>query len=102
MYVQTRAEQADRIDSALQRKLVDNIQLAQSLGAEVTTIEGEDVAREIIRFAREKGISLIVIGQSHHTWWHRMIRGSVTDRIAQNEDGLDVMIVAAPRNGKPA
>jgi two-component system, OmpR family, sensor histidine kinase KdpD len=100
VYVQTRAEQPDRIDSAVQRKLVDNIQLAQGLGAEVTTVEGEDIAREIIRFAREKGISLVVIGQSHHTWWHRMLHGSVTDRIAQNADGLDVLIVAVPRNGK--
>src|ERR1035437_6219668 len=31
--VQTPAERADRIDSALQRKLVENIQLAQGLGA---------------------------------------------------------------------
>jgi two-component system sensor histidine kinase KdpD len=100
VYVQARAEQPDRIDSAVQRKLVDNIQLAQSLGAEVTTLEGEDAAREIIRFAREKGISLIVVGQSQKTWWHRMRHGSVTERIAKNADGLDVLIVAVPRNGK--
>jgi len=102
VYVQTRDEQADRIDSAVQRKLVDNIQLAQSLGAEVAKLEGDDVAREIIRFARERGISLIVIGQTHSSWWKRLRHGSVTERIIENGDGLDVMVVAVARPVKPA
>ena len=33
-------ERPDRIDSTVQRKLVDNIQLAQSLGAEVVKLDG--------------------------------------------------------------
>jgi two-component system sensor histidine kinase KdpD len=102
VYVQTRDEQPDRIDTARQRKLVDNIQLAQSLGAEVAKLEGEDVAREIIRFAREKGISLVVLGQTHRSWWHRLRRGSVMDRIIENGEGIDVMVVAVPRAAKPA
>ncbi len=100
VYVKTREEQADRIDSAVQRKLVDNIQLAQSLGAEVTTLEGEDIAREIIRFAREKGISLVVMGQSKRSWWHRLRHGSVMERIIRDGGGLDVLIVAVPHAPK--
>src|SRR5215475_3017346 len=38
VYVQTPDERPDRIDSTLQRHLVDNIQLAQSLGAEVVKL----------------------------------------------------------------
>ena len=102
VYVQTREEQADRIDSAVQRKLVDNIQLAQSLGAEVTTLDGEDIAREIIRFAREKGISLVVMGQSQRSWWYRRWHRSVTEQIMRDGGGLDVLIVAEPRASKPA
>jgi two-component system sensor histidine kinase KdpD len=102
VYVQTRDEQADRIDAAVQRKLVDNIQLAQSLGAEVVQLAGEDVAREIIRFAREKGISLVVLGQTHRTWWQQLRHGSVMDRVIENGDGLDVLMVAVPHTPKPA
>jgi len=102
VYVQTRDEQADRIDSAVQRKLVDNIQLAQSLGAVVTTLEGEDIAHELIRFAREKGISLVVMGQSQRSWWYRLRHGSVTERIIRDGGGLDVLIVAVPPVTKPA
>jgi two-component system, OmpR family, sensor histidine kinase KdpD len=102
VYVQTREEQADRIDTAVQRKLVDNIQLAQSLGAEVAKLEGDDVAREIIRFARAKGISLVVIGQTHRSWWHRLRHGSVMERVIDNVAGLDVLVVAVPRTVKRA
>ena len=71
-------------------------------GAEVAKLEGDDVAREIIRFAREKGISLVVIGQTHSSWWRRLRHGSVTERIIENGDGLDVMVVAVAHAVKPA
>jgi two-component system sensor histidine kinase KdpD len=96
VYVQTPQEQADRIDTELQRRLVDNIQLAQSLGAEVAKLEGTDVAREIIRFAREKGISLLVVGQTHRSWWRRLRYGSVMEQLIENGEGLDVLVVASP------
>ena len=46
-----RDERADRIDSTVQRMLVDNIQLAQSMGAEVVKLEGDDVADDAPAFA---------------------------------------------------
>jgi two-component system sensor histidine kinase KdpD len=100
VYVQTPDEQADKIDSAVQRKLVDNIQLAQSLGAEVAKLEGTDVAREVIRFSREKGISLVIIGQTQRSWWHRLWHGSVMERIIKGGDGLDVLVVAGSHAAK--
>ena len=36
--------------------LVDNIQLAQSMGAEVVKLEGADVAATLVRFAAERGV----------------------------------------------
>jgi two-component system sensor histidine kinase KdpD len=102
VYVQTPDEQADRIDSAVQRKLVDNIQLAQSLGAEVVKLEGTDVALEITRFAREKGIALVIVGQTHRSWWHHLRHGSIMERLVKNGDGLDVLVVALPNGSKPA
>ena len=39
VYVQTSGERAERIDSTVQRTLVANIELAQSMGAEVVKLE---------------------------------------------------------------
>ena len=55
--MQTRADAPDRIDATVQRKLVDDIQLAQSLEAEVVKLTGDDVAVTLAPFASERGVS---------------------------------------------
>ena len=94
VYVQTPDERADRIDSTVQRKLVDNIQKAQSMGAEVVKLEGTDVADTLCKFAVEHGVTLIVAGQSRRSWWQHMTRGSVVDKLVNNTLDLDVLVVS--------
>jgi two-component system sensor histidine kinase KdpD len=78
----------------VQRKLVDNIQMAQRMGAEVVKLVGENVAEELCRFAREKGVNLILAGQSRRSAWQKMRRGSVTEALVKNAYGLDVLVVS--------
>lgn len=94
VYVQTPAERADRIDSVVQRGLMENIQLAQRMGADVRQLEGTDVGATLLRFAREQGAIMIVVGQSRRTWWHRLRHGTVIDRLISERAGLDVLVVS--------
>src|ERR1700704_2432819 len=94
VYVQTPDERADRIDATVQRKLVDNIQKAQSMGAEVVKLEGMDVAETLSEFALEHGVTLIVAGQSRRTWWQHFTRGSVIDKLVNNTRDIDVLVVS--------
>ena len=94
VYVQTAAERADRIDSMVQRTLVSNIQLAQTMGAEVVKLEGEDVAEALCRFATKKGVTLLIVGQSKQSRVHHFVKGSVVDRLVNNAQGLDVLVVS--------
>jgi two-component system, OmpR family, sensor histidine kinase KdpD len=96
VYVQTPEESAERIDATVQRKLVDNIQLAQAMGAEVVKLVGTDIAAELRRFARERGITLLIAGQSRRSRWHRWRYGSVVERLTHNSEGLDVLVVGLP------
>jgi two-component system, OmpR family, sensor histidine kinase KdpD len=96
VYVQTPDESADRIDSTVQRKLVDNIQLAQSMGAEVVKLTGTDIAAALRRFASERGVTLLIAGQSRRSRWHRLRHGSVVERLTHNSEGLDVLVVGLP------
>jgi two-component system sensor histidine kinase KdpD len=100
VYVQTPAERADRIDSARQRKLVDNIQKAQALGAEVVKLEGSDIAQALCRFALTHGVTLIVVGQSRRSWWRKLREGSVVERLLANPSGIDVLVVS-PADERP-
>jgi two-component system sensor histidine kinase KdpD len=94
VYVQTPDERADRIDATVQRKLVDNIQKAQSMGAEVVKLEGTDVAETLTQFAIEHGVTLIVAGQSRRNWWQHFTRGSVIDKLVNNIRDIDVLVVS--------
>lgn len=95
VYVQTSAERADRIDATVQRKLVENIQLAQSLGADVVKLTGDDVAAVLAKFAADRGVTLAVIGQTRRSRWYRLRRGSVVERLIDMRAGLDVLVVSA-------
>ena len=97
VYVQTPGERPDRIDSTVQRRLVDNIQKAQSMGAAVVKLEEEDVARALRKFAREQGVSLLILGSTRRSWWHRLARPSVVDAMIADPAGLDVLIVDSER-----
>lgn len=94
VYVQTPEERADRIDSSVQRKLVENIQLAQSMGAEVVKLEGTDVAETLAQFAIENGVTVVVIGQSRRSTLRHLFKGSVVDKLVKNVRGLDVHVVS--------
>ena len=94
VYVQTPAESPTRIDATVQRKLVENIQRAQAMGAEVEKIQSEDIAGALLKFAREKKVTLIIVGQSRLNWWRNMTRGPVIERLANNHDGIDVLVVS--------
>ena len=94
VYVQTPEERSDRIDATVQRHLVDNIQKAQSLGAEVVKLEDSDIAAALFRFAAQHGVTLILAGQSRRTWWQHVTRASVVDRLINNAAGIDVLVVS--------
>ena len=94
VYVQTPAESAARIDAAVQRKLVENIQRAQGMGAEVVKLEAPGVVDAIRKFARERGVTLIIVGQSQRSWWQHVTRGSIVERLTRNPEGVDVLVVS--------
>jgi two-component system sensor histidine kinase KdpD len=94
VYVQTPDERPDRIDSTIQRHLVDNIQLGQSLGAEVVKLEGEDVAATLVRFAAERGVTVAIVGETRRSRWYRLWRRSIVDRLLAGRTGLDVLVVS--------
>ena len=96
VYVQTPEERVDRIDTNVQRKLVANIQMAQSMGADVVKLVGTDIGSELKRFARERRATLLIVGQSRRSRWHRLRYGSVVERLTHNTEGLDVLVVGLP------
>ena len=67
--------------------------LAASMGAETLTIASEDVAGEIVRLARDKNVSTIMLGKSARGLISRLIRPSVATAVLKQSDGFDILLV---------
>ena len=74
-------------------KLLDNINLAGDLGAETVWLKSEDVAKTLLDFARENGITKIVLGRTHKPLWRRLLRGDVTKRLLSAATDFDIEVV---------
>jgi two-component system, OmpR family, sensor histidine kinase KdpD len=94
VYVQTPGEAPERIDSAVQRRLHDNIAMARELGAEVVKLKGRNPAQTLLEFARTHEVGQIIIGRSEQPWYRRLIARSVVQRIVDEARDLDILVVA--------
>lgn len=98
VYVQTPREASTKISAADQRHLAENLRFAHELGTEVVTLTGSDVVAELVRFARERNVSYVILGHSvGHSARSRMqelLRGSVINRFIREVGDLDVQIVS--------
>lgn len=78
---------------------VEALRLAETLGAETIVLHAEcDVAGEVLRYARQRNVSRIVIGRprSHRSWWQRLVgafREPVADRLLDDATDFEITVV---------
>ena len=65
LYVQTPAENPDKIALDKQRHLINHFKLATELGAEIIKVENRQIAKAIIEQCEERNITTICIGKPH-------------------------------------
>jgi two-component system sensor histidine kinase KdpD len=94
VYIQTPREELDRIDAGTQRRITNTLTLTQQLGGTPMTFKGSDVASTISTFAREYGITHLILGRSRRPWYTRWLGPSVLERLLQLLPDLDVIVVS--------
>jgi two-component system sensor histidine kinase KdpD len=99
VWVRTPHDRADRIAADKQRHVVDSMQRAQALGAEVVTVDGSDVAAALLAFAAGRGCSMILIGPTRRTWLSRLTRSAVADRLLAHAHDVDILVVRSAVEG---
>ena len=90
VYVRTARDRPHRMSAREHRLLGENVTLAMELGAKVVWLAAEDVAAELLRFAREHGITMAIFGKSRRPWWLTPFRSSPIDAFAEAGTGIDV------------
>ena len=75
-----------------ERRRTDNLSLARELGAEVVLAGGTSVAETLVRVAREKHATHIILGKPHGPAWKWFFRSPVAWTI-ENSAGMDIQLI---------
>jgi two-component system sensor histidine kinase KdpD len=70
------------------------LRLAESLGGETMTVACEDIAGELLRIARERNVSVIIIGKSVRSLWSRLMRPSVAAALLERGGDFDILVMS--------
>ena len=91
LFVQTPGYEA--MPDADKTRLRANIRLAESLGAAVETVFGDDVSYQIGEYARLSGVTKIVIGRSAAARKHLWSKPALTERLTAMVPDMDIHII---------
>jgi len=97
VYVETPALQ--RLPEAKRRRVLATLKLAQDMGAQISTLAGQDIAEALVKYARQHNLSKVVLGrdeQPRRRFWRQVL----ADRIGALGADLDVIQVSLP-SGSP-
>lgn len=76
-----------------QKRLRENMHLAEQLGARIVTVYGEDLAQQIVDYAEVSGITKIILGRTNHKPGILWKKKTLVDRITQLAGDLDIYII---------
>lgn len=93
VYVETSDEEAGRIPPKTYAVLQENIGFAETLGARVVKLKGNNVADELLKFARENEITHVIFGQSARSRWEIMWKGSIINRFLHEVKDAAVHVI---------
>ncbi len=82
-----------KIDAADQRRVTDTLETAQKMGGLVFSMKGEDVAQALISFAREYGITHIVIGRPGRRRLKRLFKRALHEKLLEQLPDVDLVVV---------
>jgi len=92
VYVETPAEL--RLPQKERDRVWQTLRLAERLGAQTVTLSGHRPAEEILRYARRRNVSKIVVGKPLHSRWRDVLFGSVRDELVRGSGGIDVYVIS--------
>jgi two-component system sensor histidine kinase KdpD len=101
IYIETHHHAA--LSESARHNIAQALHLAESLGGDTMTVAGEDIAAEIFRVARERNVSVIIIGKTQRSLWSRLTRPSVAAEVLDHGGSFDIMIMSGNDNkSRPA
>jgi two-component system sensor histidine kinase KdpD len=82
-----------RLSDGDRRRIEQTLRLAEQLGGQTITLRGENVADEVIAYARSQNVTKIVIGKPLRPKWRDMVLGSVVDDLVRRSGEIDIYVI---------
>jgi len=92
LYVETPAH--DRLPLENQEQVAQALYQAAKLGAQAVKVSGFRIGDEILAFARENGVSKILVGKPYARRWRRFLGISLVDHLIWNCGSIDVFVIS--------
>jgi two-component system sensor histidine kinase KdpD len=96
LYIRRRRDHPENMSAEQHRLMIENVQLAMSLGANVVTQESEDVVGTVLDFASKEHIGLLVVGQPTRRGILGRVNPGIVDNLIERMKGFDVFVVELP------
>jgi two-component system sensor histidine kinase KdpD len=80
------------ITSADQAALDRNLDIAQSAGARIEILDGQDPIETLLKYAHAHGITQIFVGHSTREQWWERFTGTPLDRLIRGANDIDVRV----------
>ena len=82
----------------LRNSAIQNLRLAEQLGAVTHVLTGFDIVKEILRFSREQNVTQIMIWKHIHTRWGGWFNRHLADEIVRHSGEIDVYMMTGTSN----
>jgi len=92
VYVRTDKEAPDKVLAETHRRLTDTLEIAQKMGGTVLVLKSNRIADALASFAKDYGITHIIMGKSHPRTGLRRFFPSLVDRLSPSLKGIDIIL----------
>jgi two-component system, OmpR family, sensor histidine kinase KdpD len=96
----------ETLDATEQKRLRENMTLAEDLGIDVHELRGAGsrlaIGDALVQFAREHQVTQLVLGQSARNRFQILVHGSVINHVLRHAENVDLYIVADRSTERPA
>lgn len=91
-------ETPDEMSAEQKRRLADNLELVRNLGGEVVMTSGSNVSEGLLRLARQRNVTQIVVGKPLRDLVQDFLRGrSLVDHLIRASGDIDIYVVTGDK-----
>ena len=94
VYVRTPKESPTTIAADVQRRVTDTLEIAQKMGGVVIILKNQEVAAALISFAKEYGITHLVVGKPGYKKLQNPFKKRFLDQLISELNGVDIIVAS--------